>query len=457
MKRLFTAFEEAGRELYLVGGAVRDLIMGIPPERLDDLDFATSATPDESLRILREAGFHTHAVGKAFGTVGALLQGDEAEGYPKDCQITTYRSGEVYDRGSRHPEVTFGDSIEDDLWRRDLSINSIAMTGDGAFFDPYGGRRDIESGVLRAVGDPMERLREDPLRSLRVARFVAKLGFSPDPALTAATRAHADALLEISRERWLAEIDKLLIAPHAVDGLRFLAATGLMNRILPEVEALRGFHQSCEVHHKDLWEHTLGVVASTSPDRVLRWTALLHDIGKVDTRRVDDGGRVSFHGHEARSAEQFAAIAARFRLDREAQRAVARTIELHGLVPSYSADWSDSAVRRLANRAGDELEGLLAFARADLTTADPARRASALASVDHLEQRLAALEAADALRPRLPSGLGRAIMSELGLEPGPAVGAHVRRITEAAYDGLLPTAPTVEQCLAFLTSPSDRR
>ena len=286
MKRLFTAFEEAGRELYLVGGAVRDLIMGIPPERLDDLDFATSATPDESLRILREAGFHTHAVGKAFGTVGALLQGDEAEGYPKDCQITTYRSGEVYDRGSRHPEVTFGDSIEDDLWRRDLSINSIAMTGDGAFFDPYGGRRDIESGVLRAVGDPMERLREDPLRSLRVARFVAKLGFSPDPALTAATRAHADALLEISRERWLAEIDKLLIAPHAVDGLRFLAATGLMNRILPEVEALRGFHQSCEVHHKDLWEHTLGVVASTSPDRVLRWTALLHDIGKVDTRRV---------------------------------------------------------------------------------------------------------------------------------------------------------------------------
>ncbi|MFW5968725.1 MAG: CCA tRNA nucleotidyltransferase, partial [Persicimonas sp.] len=192
VQELFDTFEKAGRDLYLVGGAVRDWALGEPVENLDDLDFCTDARPEETARILRDGNFHVYELGAEFGTVGAVVHGPEGEGYPKDCQITTYRSEEYYRRGSRHPSVEFGDTIEQDLGRRDFSINSMALDGRGELVDPYDGRSDLEDGILRVIGDPLETLAEDPLRILRVGRFMSKLGFEPTDELreAAAERAH---------------------------------------------------------------------------------------------------------------------------------------------------------------------------------------------------------------------------------------------------------------------------
>jgi poly(A) polymerase len=455
VERLFAVFAAAGRQLYLVGGAVRDELLGVPEAQIADLDFATDARPDETVRILRGAGIPHHDVGSHFGSIGAILRCDEP-GYPKDCQITTYRSAEVYDRETRHPVVTFGDSIDEDLWRRDLSINSIARTASGALYDPYGGAADIAARTLRAIGDPVERLREDPLRALRVPRFIAQLGFAPTPELTAAVRSEAATIQRISHERWLVEMDKLLLGEHAVDALEFLRATGLLGELLPEVAALVGLHGDVEdaagPRHKDLWAHTLQVVSQTPATPTLRWVALVHDVGKADTRAFDDAGRATFHGHEEVGATHFAEIARRFRFDRERARAVGATIALHGLVPSYRAEWTGAAVRRLVRRAGSELDELLAFARADLTTRFAEKRAAAEGRVDHLEARIRAMEAAHALRPVLPRGLGHAVMGHMGVPPGPAVGRAVARIEAACLDGALPAEPSVEDCLAYLTA-----
>jgi poly(A) polymerase len=217
MKRLFDAFLHAGKELYLVGGAVRDLALGVHINALDDLDFCTNARPEESLQILKDAGFTTYDMGIEFGTVGCVLSGRRSDGYPKDCQVTTYRSEEYYRRGSRHPIVRFGDTIMQDLKRRDFSINSIALDHNGAFVDPYDGLGDLRRKVLRVVGDPLETLAEDPLRILRIGRFVSRLGFEVDEALRAAAFENADHILEISRERWLQEMSKLLCSKKQME------------------------------------------------------------------------------------------------------------------------------------------------------------------------------------------------------------------------------------------------
>ena len=247
MRRLFEAFHSAGKELFLVGGAVRDLAMGGSEVDLDDLDFTTNCLPDETLAILQGNGFRTYEMGIEFGTVGAVLSGPPSGGFPKDVQVTTYRSGEYYRRGSRHPTVSFGDTLAQDLRRRDFSINSIAMDIDGNWVDPYGGLRDIEAGVLRVVGDAHETLAEDPLRILRVGRFMAKLGFVPTAELEQAAYDCATHILDISRERWHQELDKLLVAPHVAAAMDFLARVRLLNVIMPELTALIDLHERSPV------------------------------------------------------------------------------------------------------------------------------------------------------------------------------------------------------------------
>ncbi|MFB6262674.1 MAG: RNA nucleotidyltransferase, partial [Bradymonadaceae bacterium] len=285
VQALFDAYDDAGRDLYLVGGAVRDWALGEAIDELDDLDFCTDARPEESREILREHGFSTYDLGAEFGTVGTVLRGGTDE--MKDCQITTYRSDEQYRRGSRHPEVEFGETIDEDLGRRDFSINSMALDGDGQLLDPYDGMEDLDRGVLRVIGDPDETLAEDPLRILRVGRFMSRFDFEPSDALEAASTDRAGHLLEISRERWLAEMDGLLVGDHPRPALSFLHRTRALGFMLPEVEALTDLHESCPVHHKDVWAHTLEVVERAPAERALRWAALLHDVGKPWTRRVD--------------------------------------------------------------------------------------------------------------------------------------------------------------------------
>jgi poly(A) polymerase len=449
--RLFKGFSSAGKQLYLVGGAVRDTIMGVADVELKDLDFATDALPDETLRILKEIGVPTYDVGKSFGTIGAVLYGAPEEGYPRDCQVTTFRKNESYPEGSRHPTVEYGDTIEEDLWRRDFSINSIALDSEGAYVDPYDGRGDIAAGVLRAVGDPLETLREDPLRMLRVGRFMSTLGFQPDGALRRATELRAETILSISRERWLQEMDKLLLGSHPAMALQFLADARILGMILPEVATLRSFHLSSPAEHKDIWAHTLTVVEQTEPNLVQRWAALIHDTGKRWTRRVDESDQVHFFRHEESSALLFEGIAARFRFDRARTRAIRRVIELHGTTAAYTPEWSDTAIRRLVGRAGEYLADLLAFVRADVTTQFEEKQQAAAERIAGLSERIDALERDQALRSQLPDHIGGTLIKALGLKPGPEIGDLVRRLEEAAINGDIPAAPTVEQCVGFLS------
>jgi poly(A) polymerase len=335
-------------------------------------------------------------------------------------------------------------------------VNAMAMTRDGAVIDPWGGRADLGARTLRAVGEAERMLRDDPLRALRIGRFVAVLGFDVEASLRAAAWERAPSLLEVSRERWLQELDKLLVGPFATRGLEELERCRALAIVLPEVQALVGLHDTSPVHHKDVWAHTLGVVGQIRPDRVLRWAALLHDIGKPWTRTVSADGTVRFLGHEAHGAMLFEGIAARLRLDKRREAQIGFLIAEHGAPEAYTSEWSEAAIRRLARRAGEHLEPLLELAGADLTTRDPDRRAGALGRLDELRGRLASLAAQQALTPQLPPGLGRALMEELGVAQGPEVGEHIVRVRGAILDGELTASPTVAECLAWLVTRGGR-
>ena len=270
--------------VYLVGGSVRDALMGRDSA---DFDFATPLDPDSVEAAIRAAGRHPYLVGKKFGTVGVRVEGHLAE-------ITTFRA-ESYSEGSRKPSVEFLAELVDDLSRRDFTINAMALSGD-ELVDPFGGRADLEDGVVRAVGDAEQRFAEDPLRMLRAARFVAQLGFAIDPATAAAMTALAPRILPVARERWMLELDKLLVGRDADEGLCLLARTGLLRYLLPELQLQVGFDPSAG--GRDLFAHTLAVVSAVPPDATLRWAALLHDVGKPYAR-VEVGGAPVYPEHAA--------------------------------------------------------------------------------------------------------------------------------------------------------------
>lgn len=436
MERLYEAFEAAGKELFLVGGAVRELARGVAMEKIDDLDFCTNARPEETLAILQAQDLTIYDVGIEYGTVGCVLYHEEREGYPKDCQITTYRSHEYYRRGSRHPSVSYGDTLMQDLKRRDFSINSIAMDAAGEYIDPYDGLGDLERGILRVVGDPHETLAEDPLRILRVGRFMAKLGFDADEELRDACMQRAQNILDISRERWLQEMTKLLKGPFAAKGLDFLDEVGIIELILPEVHALKGMHLTSPVHHKDMWAHTLQVLTQAPVEDAQRWGALLHDIGKTSTRAITDQA-VTFHQHEQVGAEMFPEIARRFKFDNDMTREVRAIILHHGRIAQYDESWTDAAIRRLVQQLDPYTQTLLDFARADLTTSFEEKRRAAIARIDDLEARIVKMEQERALRPNLPSGIGNAIMRAFDLKPSPRIGELKKMLDEAIMDGTL--------------------
>lgn len=422
VQRLFAAFDAAGHDLWLVGGAVRDWALGAPMDTLDDLDFCTDARPERTATILKRANFQVYELGAEFGTVGAVIYGEGA-GYPKDVQVTTYRSEEFYRRGSRHPTVEFGDTIEQDLGRRDFSINSMALDARGDLFDPYGGRRDLDEGVLRVIGDPSETLAEDPLRILRIGRFMARLGFAPTDTLRRAAAERAPGILDISAERWLQEMTKLLRSPFVARALRFLHDVRILGIILPEVDSLKSFHASSAAPHPDLWNQTLQVVEQAPRSAPLRWAALLHAIGKRWTRQVDEDGQVRFDGYAARGAELTGAITERFRMDNATAKQVRFLVSQQEADPAaaYEPTWPDARVRRWALAKDPWIAGVIALARAQVTAEGPAMERT-LASLDALKDRVASLEEARDLRPELPSGIGYALMEAFSLKPSPMIG-----------------------------------
>jgi poly(A) polymerase len=427
-------FTDAGYHIYLVGGPVRDAIVGAPGGGTPflpgtDLDLTTNARPDEIERLIKGWADAVWLQGKRFGTVGASHAGRRFE-------ITTHRA-EVYVPESRKPEVDFGDDIVTDLSRRDFTINAMALSlPDLELIDPYEGLADLGSRTLRTPLDPETSFRDDPLRMLRAARFIAGYGLIPTDELVDAVRRLAERLAIVSAERVRDEFNRLIALPDPEPGLWFIVETGLADQFLPELPAL-ALEQDSVHRHKDVLAHTIAVVGKTRPDEVLRLAALLHDVGKPRTRAYGPDG-VSFHHHDVVGARMARQRLEALRYPQEEVEAVARLIELHLRFHTYRMGWTDSALRRYARDAGPLLGQLNELTRADCTTRNVERARELEARMDELEARLAELsarEALDAIRPELD---GNEVMAHLGIGPGPSVGRALSYLLEVRLDdGLL--------------------
>jgi poly(A) polymerase len=417
-KELGARFADAGHELYLVGGSVRDMVLGRPSP---DLDFATSAQPHETTRALRDWADRRYLVGVKFGTVGALKDGSRLE-------ITTFRQ-EVYAREHRKPDVTFGDDIETDLSRRDFTINAMAVRlPDGGFVDPYGGVRHLAARTLDTPLGPDVAFTDDPLRMLRAARFVAQLDVEATPRVVSAIEAMCERMSIVSGERIREELSKLLLAERPSKGLALLVSTGLADTFLPELAALE-LEQDPVHQHKDVLRHTFAVVERCEPDEVLRLAALLHDIGKPSTRQITSEG-VQFHHHEVVGARLADKRLRELRYPNSVVDAVRKLVEMHLRFHGYGEGWSDAAVRRYVRDAGPLLDSLNQLTRADVTTRNERRMAKFQALQDDLEERIARLaeqENLESLRPPLD---GKQVMDHLSLEPGPKVGEALEFLME---------------------------
>ncbi|PPI23707.1 CCA tRNA nucleotidyltransferase [Rathayibacter sp. AY1B5] len=429
--RLATAFAAQGHELALVGGPVRDAFLG---HGVHDLDFTTSARPDDIVRIVAPIAEAHWDIGRAFGTIGARVAGETVE-------ITTYRS-DSYDGVSRKPEVEFGDSLEGDLVRRDFTVNAMALRlPEVVLVDPSGGVEDLLAGRLRTPSPADLSFGDDPLRMLRGARFTSQLGFRTTDEVEWAMAELAGRIDDVSAERVQEELRKLLATASPRAGLELLVDTGLAGRFLPELPALR-LEQDEHHHHKDVYTHSLTVLEQaialeesrhpgSAPDVVLRLAALLHDIGKPATRRLEPVGVVSFHHHDLVGSKLAIRRMRALKFDNQTTKDVARLIELHLRFFGYTdGAWTDSAVRRYVTDAGPLLERLHILTRADVTTRNR-RKADRLAhAYDDLEARIAELAEKEELASKRPDLDGTRIMEILGLAPGPEVGQAYRFLLE---------------------------
>jgi poly(A) polymerase len=419
-------FRTAGYQLYLVGGAVRELLLGHPPR--GEFDFATDARPEVTVRILQDWGTEWRSVvGARFGTVGAGKGG-------KRLEITTFRR-EAYPGDDRHPLVTFGERIDEDLARRDFTVNAMAIRlPEREFVDPHGGVRDLAAKRLDTPLDPEVSFGDDPLRMQRAARFVALLGLAPAPRVVDAMRRMASRLQIVSAERIRDELSRLLEVPKPSIGLDLIVSTGLAREFIPELPALE-LEQDPVHHHKDVLRHTLVVVDRCPRDAdhgdypVLRLAALLHDIGKPSTRTFAEGG-VQFYHHEVVGARLAAERLRALRYPNDVVADVTTLVELHLRFHSYRDGWTDSALRRYVRDAGPLLDRLNLLVRADCTTRNPFRAKALAALQDDLELRIARLAEQENLEQIRPPLDGHEVMEHLGLRPGPLVGEALDHLLE---------------------------
>lgn len=422
--QLGTIFARNGYELALVGGPVRDAFLGVP---VHDFDFTTSARPEITESLLANWGGAVWDIGKEFGTIGATRDGLVVE-------VTTYRT-EAYDPTSRKPEVQYGDSLEGDLTRRDFTVNAMALRlPELELVDPHGGLDDLVSGVLRTPVVATQSFDDDPLRIMRAARFAAQLCFHVTEDVMKAMSDMASRLSIVSVERIQTELHKLIIARYPRRGVELLVETGVADVVLPEISALR---DTVDEHgrHKDVYTHTLTVLDQAialetdddgpvpGPDFILRFAALMHDVGKPATRRFENDGSVSFHAHDVVGARMTEKRMKALRFDKASTKAVSRLVEMHLRFHGYGEQaWSDSAVRRYVTDAGDLLERLNRLTRADVTTGNKRKARWLAAAMDDLEERIVVLkeqEEIDSIRPDLD---GSQIMELLDLKPGREVG-----------------------------------
>ncbi len=473
-------FHDHGKQLYMVGGTVRDLLL--QRQSSPDADLTTDATPDEVKRLVVDA--HPLAVvpiGEKFGTVqlrfprvvarpdaaapsensqmagDALLEANDTA--PDDIiEITTFRN-ERYNPDSRKPEVGFGTVLEDDLLRRDFTINAMARDPlTGVLIDPFGGRADLEARLLRAVGDdPAKRFDEDPLRLLRAVRFAVQLDFTIEPKTAEAIARQASSLEKISRERIRDEMNKILLSPRPALGLRLMVDLGLMAQVIPEVLELQGVSQQPGGHSKDVYRHVLQVVQNTPPRLVTRWAGLLHDIAKPRTRTVEEG-KVHFFGHEEVGAHMARDILKRLKFDRDHIERVCRLVRMHMRSNAYTPDWTDGAVRRLMLEMGDSLDDLLDLSQADITSYRQEKVSRAVARVQELRARAAYLKE-EAERVPLKSPLdGNELMELFGRGPGPWLKPIKEYLLGLVIDGKLAPddkAGAAEEAKVFMAAHSE--
>jgi len=447
---LAEAFKREGFTLALVGGPVRDAILG----RLgNDLDFTTSARPGDTRKILKKWADNIWEIGAAFGTIAAK-KGEVA------VEVTTYRS-ESYDPQSRKPDVNFGESIEGDLSRRDFTINAMALeltTDQPTFIDLFDGAGDLAKKVLRTPGSATTSFTDDPLRMLRAARFAAQLDFSVDPSVISAIVEMSDRLSIISAERIRDEFTKTLMSPNPRLGLHLLVETGLASHFLPELPKLK-LEIDEHHHHKDVYEHTLTVLEQAiahedrlgGPNLVIRLAALMHDIGKPRTRELIPGGGVSFHHHEVVGAKMTKRRLKELRFDSKIVDDVSTLVFLHLRFHGYgSGEWTDSAVRRYIRDAGDLLDSLHVLTRADCTTRNKRKAEQLSATYDSLENRIAELKAQEELDRIRPDLDGEQIMAILGIKPSRLVGEAYNFLLELRMErGPLGAEVATEELLAW--------
>ncbi|MGJ3508418.1 CCA tRNA nucleotidyltransferase [Enemella sp. A6] len=427
------AFEAAGHELYLVGGSVRDALLG---ELGNDLDFTTSARPDQIEELLRTVSSSVWTVGKAFGTIGCKVASGGIEWL---IEVTTYRA-DVYRHDSRKPEVSFGDRLDDDLVRRDFTVNSMAIrVPQTKFIDPFGGLADLAEGILRTPGKPEDSFSDDPLRMMRAARFTSQLGFRVAPEVIEAMTSMSERLTIVSAERNRDELSRLLLTDRPRAGLDLLVRTSLARQVLPELPALK--LEVDEHHrHKDVYEHSLTVLDQSialekarghGPDLIGRMAALLHDIGKPATRKFEPGGKVSFHHHDVVGAKMTRKRLQKLHFSNDEIKSIAKLVELHLRFHGYGeGNWTDSAVRRYVRDAGDELERLHILTRADCTTRNKRKAVRLRTAYDDLEHRIDELAAQEELNAMRPDLNGDQIIDILGISPGPTVGKAYRHLLE---------------------------
>lgn len=432
---LAKAFADAGRDLAVVGGPVRDALLG---RATHDLDFTTDAQPDEILAIVTPVSSTQWDIGRVFGTIGARVQGEQVE-------ITTYRA-DSYDGVTRKPVVAFGDSLEGDLTRRDFTVNAMALrVPEVKLVDPTGGVEDLVAGILRTPIDPAVSFGDDPLRMLRAARFAAQLGFNVEEGTRAAIEKLRGTLEIVSAERVQSEVVRMMQTTDPVRGIRVLVDTGLSDEFLPEIAAMK-LEVDEHHHHKDVYEHSLTVLQQAidlegqrhpdaEPDVALRIAALLHDIGKPRTRKLEPGGAVSFYHHDVVGSRMAKKRLQKLKFDTATIQTVGKLIELHLRFFGYAEGaWTDSAVRRYVRDAGDELERLHILTRADVTTRNQRKARRLATAYDDIETRIAELrerEEVDAIRPDLD---GNQIQQVLGITPGPEVGKAYKFLLELRLD-----------------------
>lgn len=450
--KLGNRFAEAGHELALVGGPVRDAFLG---RKAPDLDFASSATPDEILAIIKPIVDAHWDIGREFGTIGARIGNDQIE-------ITTYRA-DKYDHDSRKPEVAFGKDLNADLLRRDFTVNAMALRlPERTFVDPFNGLKDLVDGIIRTPGRPEDSFSDDPLRMMRGARFASQLEFEIEPETFDAMRNMVDRIEIISAERVQAEFVKLMLGKNPRKGLEVLVDSGLAAKVLPELPALK-LEVDEHHHHKDVYEHTLRVVEQAidyekdyglEKDFTLRFAALMHDIGKPATRKLEPGGGVSFYHHDVVGAKLTKKRMQALRFDNDTTKAVCRLIELHLRFFGYSDQaWTDSAIRRYVRDADDQLLRLHALTRADVTTRNQ-RKAERLAhAYDDLEQRISEIAEQEELNAMRPDLSGEDIMRILDLKPSREVGQAYNYLLELRIEeGPLGPAEAEKRLLAWWSS-----